>query len=123
MNSGHQDRRVIPRDKDGFYRFIVTVNFISWLVLIGALIVFHFARPEMVTGLQTYWGIEGRTTWSDEHVDMLVVLLQICLGMALVTMLLRSRRNRREADNYGVNLFILAGISMVSLVTLNVTVA
>lgn len=123
MNSDHHNRRVIPRDKDGFYRFVVTVNFVSWLVLIGALIVFHFARPEMITGLQTYWGIEGRTTWSDEHVDMLVVLLQVCLGMTLVTMLLRSRRNRREDDNYGVNLFILAGISVISLITLNATVA
>ena len=123
MKSDSHDRRVIPRNKDGFYRFIVTVNFISWLVLIAALIAFHFARPEMITGLQTYWGIEGRTTWSQDHVDILVLLLQICLGMTLVTMLLRARRNRREEDNYGVNLFILAGISVISLVTLNATVA
>ena len=92
-------------------------------MLIGALVVFHFARPEMVTGLQTYWGIEGRTTWSEEHVDALIMLLQLCLGMTLLTMLLRSRRNRRREDNYGVNLFILAGISMLSLFTLNVSVA
>ena len=45
------------------------------------------------------------------------------LNLALLTMLLRSRRNRRREDNYGVNLFILAGISMLSLFTLNVSVA
>ena len=123
MNSQPPDRRRKPRDKDGFYQFVLTVNSVCWLVLIGALVVFHFARPEMVTGLQTYWGIEGRTTWSEEHVDALIMLLQLCLGMTLLTMLLRSRRNRRREDNYGVNLFILAGISMLSLFTLNVSVA
>ncbi|AYA63965.1 MULTISPECIES: hypothetical protein [unclassified Alteromonas] len=123
MNSQQPDRRRKPRDKDGFYQFVLTVNSVCWLVLIGALVVFHFARPEMVTGLQTYWGIEGRTTWSEEHVDALIMLLQLCLGMTLLTMLLRSRRNRRREDNYGVNLFILAGISMLSLFTLNVSVA
>ena len=123
MNSQQPDRRRKPRDKDGFYQFVLTVNSVCWLVLIGALVVFHFARPEMVTGLQTYWGIEGRTTWSEEHVHALIMLLQLCLGMTLLTMLLRSRRNRRREDNYGVNLFILAGISMLSLFTLNVSVA
>lgn len=123
MNSQQPDRRRKPRDKDGFYQFVLTVNSVCWLVLIGALVVFHFARPEMVTGLQTYWGIEGRTTWSEEHVDALIMLLQLCLGMTLLTMLLRSSRNRRREDNYGVNLFILAGISMLSLFTLNVSVA
>ena len=123
MNSQQPDRRRKPRDKDGFYQFVLTVNSVCWLVLIGALVVFHFARPEMVTGLQTYWGIEGRTTWSEEHVDALIMLLQLCLGMTLLTMRLRSRRNRRREDNYGVNLFILAGISMLSLFTLNVSVA
>ena len=123
MNSQQPDRRRKPRDKDGFYQFVLTVNSVCWLVLIGALVVFHFARPEMVTGLQTYWGIEGRTTWSEEHADALIMLLQLCLGMTLLTMLLRSRRNRRREDNYGVNLFILAGISMLSLFTLNVSVA
>ena len=123
MNSQQPDRRRKSRDKDGFYQFVLTVNSVCWLVLIGALVVFHFARPEMVTGLQTYWGIEGRATWSEEHVDALIMLLQLCLGMTLLTMLLRSRRNRRREDNYGVNLFILAGISMLSLFTLNVSVA
>ena len=123
MNSSQQNRRRKPRGKDGFYQFIVTVNFICWLVLIAALVVFHFARPELITGVQSYWGVEGRTTWSEEHVDALVLLLQVCLGMTLLTMGLRARRNRRSEDNYGVNLFILACISLVSLLTLNVSMA
>lgn len=122
MNPVQQDRRRKPRRKDSFYRFVLSVNFVSWLLLVVALVVFHFARPEMVTGLQTYWGIAGRETWSQRHVDALIVLLQVCLGMALVTMLLRSKRNRRREDSYGVNLFILASISLVSLLTINVSV-
>ena len=118
-----EDRRKKSREKDTYYQVVITLNSLVWLALVVCLLLFHFARPEMVTGLQTYWGIEGRTTWSEEHVDALIMLLQLCLGMTLLTMLLRSRLNRRREDNYGVNLFILAGISMLSLFTLNVSVA
>lgn len=122
MNPVQQDRRQKPRRKDGFYRFVQSVNFVSWLVLMGALVVFHFARPEMITGLQSYWGVQGRETWSQQHVEALITLLQVCLGLALVTMLMRWKRNRRRGDSYGVNLFILASISLVSLFTLNISV-
>lgn len=113
------ERRKKSREQDSYYRAVVTINSLAWLALMVCLILFHFARPEMVSGVQQFWGIEGRTSWSPEYMDTLLVLLQACLGTSLVTMYLRSRRNRRKSDRYGINLFILAGISSVSLVTLN----
>lgn len=122
MNSVNQDRRQKPRGKDALYRFIVTINLTCWLLLVCALVVFHFARPDFVSGVQTFWGVEGRTTWSAQHVDALVLLLQISLGLTLFTMFLRARRTRRQEDHYGINLFILAGIAIISLLTLNLNV-
>lgn len=117
------DRRRKPRTEDSFYQLVVTINFIAWLLLIGALVVFHFARPDFITGVQNYWGIEGREEWSQYYVAALMNMLKICLGTSLLTMVLRARRNRRRGDNFGVNLFILTGISLLSLFTLSVTVA
>jgi hypothetical protein len=45
--------------------------------------------------------------------------LQVCLGLSLVSMILRLRRNRRKNDSFGINLFILASITIISLITLN----
>ncbi|QJR79807.1 hypothetical protein CA267_002885 [Alteromonas pelagimontana] len=84
------DRRNIPRSKDGFYRFVVGINFLGWGVLVAALIIFHFARPDFVTGLQAYWGMDGSEQWSQRYVDALILLLQACLTLSLVTMLLRA---------------------------------
>lgn len=114
-----QERRKKSREQDTYYQVVVTLNSLAWLSLVICLILFHFARPEMVSGVQQFWGIEGRTSWAPQYIDALIMLLQGCLVTSLLTMFLRSRRNRRKSDRYGVNLFILAGISSLSLVTLN----
>ncbi|WP_296053120.1 hypothetical protein [uncultured Alteromonas sp.] len=114
-----QERRKKSREQDTYYQVVVTLNSLAWLSLVICLILFHFARPEMVSGVQQFWGIEGRTSWAPQYIDALIMLLQGCLVTSLLTMFLRSRRNRRKTDRYGVNLFILAGISSLSLVTLN----
>lgn len=116
------ERRQIPRTKDGFYRAVLVANALAWLILIIALILFHFARPDFVSGVQQYWGLEGDTQWSQKYVDAMIAMLQVCLGVSLMTMIMRARRNRRRDDNYGVNLFILAGISLISLLTLTIQV-
>ena len=116
------ERRKKPRTQDNLFRIVVALNALSWGVLVACLVVFHFARPDFISGVQAYWGVSGRSHWSQEHVDALILLLQVSLVTALVTLALRSRRNRRKGDDYGVNLFILAGISIVSLVTLTINI-
>jgi hypothetical protein len=117
-NTRNMERRLKKRAEDPFFRIVVILNLSAWLSLFIALILFHFARPEFISGVQKYWGIEGRIYWSKEHVSSLLTMLQICLCLGLVSTVMRSRRNRRKTDNFGVNLFILLGISIVSLLTL-----
>lgn len=116
-----QERRKRSREHDTFYKVVLTLNSLAWISLLVCLVLFHFARPEMVSGVQQFWGIDGRTSWSPQYINALVMLLQGCLVISLLTMFLRSRRNRRKTDRYGVNLFILAAISSLSLLTLNAT--
>ena len=118
---GGHDRRKTSRGKDRFYQIVVGLNIFAWALLVGSLILFHYARPEFITGVQNYWGIEGRDFWSEDHLDDLLALLQICLFTTIVTIVLRSRRNRRKTDRFGVNVLILLIISITSLVTIYMT--
>lgn len=122
MPEGYPERRVINRKNDRLYRIVVGLNVIAWVLLMGALILLHYARPEFITGLQNYWGIEGREIWSEDHVDNLLILLQICLLTTIITIVLRSKRNRRKSDRFGINVMILLIISIASLVTIYMSV-
>lgn len=115
------DRRKKSRQHDVLYKIVVALNILAWGVLIAALVLLHYARPEFITGVQNYWGIEGREVWSQDKLDYLLATLQFCLLITVITVVLRSRRNRRKTDKFGVNVLILLIISLVSLVTIYVT--
>ncbi|MFT4654800.1 MAG: hypothetical protein ACJA0G_000287 [Kangiellaceae bacterium] len=122
MPDSFPNRRKISRKKDTFYQLVVGINIIAWILLTASLILLHYARPDFITGLQNYWGIEGREFWLENHVEDLLTLLQICLFTTIVTIVLRSRRNRRKTDRFGINVLILLVISISSLVILYMTV-
>lgn len=117
----HERRKKAPH-QDWLFRIMVIFNVGAWALLLGSLIVFHYARPEFISGVQSYWGIEGREVWSEQHLDKLLQLLQVCLVVTLVSIVLRSRRNRRKTDRFGFNLLILLVISVTSLVTIYIAV-
>lgn len=116
------DRRKKSRSHDKLYQIMAGLNMLAWIMLISALILFHYARPEFITGVQNFWGIDGRDFWSEEHLGDLLTLLQICLFLTILTIVLRARRNRRKTDRFGVNILILLIISITSLVTIYLTI-
>jgi len=122
MPEGYEERRKTNRKNNRLYQIVVGLNVVAWCLLVGALILLHYARPEFITGVQNYWGIEGRDVWSQDHLGGLLTLLQVCLFTTIVTIVLRSRRNRRKSDRFGVNVLILLVISVTSLVTLYMTI-
>lgn len=119
---GFAERRLMVASKELLFRIIVIFNITAWISLLVALVLFHYARPEFISGIQKFWGVEGRVYWSKEHIDGLLATLQVCLGLSLTSMILRVRRNRRKTDSFGVNLFILVAITIVSLITIYTTI-
>lgn len=109
------NRRRRPKARDRFYQVLIGLNILAWLLLVVALIVFHYARPDFVTGLQRYWNIPGDTGWSAELIGVLFRITQMCLGVTIIAMIMRIRRTRRKRDEYGVNLYILltAGLAIL----------
>lgn len=116
------ERRVLAHQRDKLYRVMMTLNIMAWLILLAALILFHYARPEFISGVQTYWEIEGRTEWSQKHLRYMLWLLQICLVTTIVTLLMKRKRGRRKQDSKGVNVMMLLFITVVSLITLYVSI-
>ncbi|WP_334061439.1 hypothetical protein [Alteromonas genovensis] len=118
-----EDRRKTPHGDTLFYKVMLGLNILAWAGLVVVLILFHYARPEFITGVQQYWGVEGDNTWTMSYVDAMVVLLRICLVLSLISTVMRARRSRRKNDSFGINLIILTIIVATSLITLATTVS
>ena len=113
-----QNRRKSPRENDRFFQCMLFVNVLGWFVFIGALIVFHDARPDFVSGVQAFWGIKGRQEWSETLTVYLVCLLLLCVIISVMVLVMKRRRNRRERDHYGFNGYVLMVTAALSLIFL-----
>jgi heme/copper-type cytochrome/quinol oxidase subunit 2 len=113
-----QNRRKSPRENDTFFQCMVFINVLGWFVFIGALLVFHDARPEFVSGVQAFWGIEGRQEWSKTLTMYLVGLLSLCVIISVTVLVMKRRRNRRDKDYFGINGYVLMVTAVSSLIIL-----
>ena len=112
------NRRGQPRQADTWYKVAIAVNLTAWVVLFGALLIFHYARPDFIAGVQRYWQVPGNGEWSAELVTWLFILVQVEVSLTLLAIGLRWRRSRRRNDEFGINLFVLMGFGLVSLLAL-----
>ena len=115
---GKLNRRKTSRQNDSLYRMIIAISVISWLVFVIALMVFHYARPEVVYGMQDFNPLQAQGGWSETLSVYLIILLCVCMLLNVVVLILKRQRSRRSRDTYGVNGFILLFVAMGSLVAL-----
>ncbi|WP_340679583.1 hypothetical protein [Paraglaciecola sp.] len=112
------NRRRHSRTHDFLFKFLVGLNVVGWCVFLAALIVFHYARPEFISGVQEFWGVTGRQQWLSSLSIYLVILLSICVLISVIVLILKRQRNRRENDYYGINGYVLMFTAVSSLVIL-----
>jgi hypothetical protein len=116
--SASPNRRKSPRENDFLFKFMIGINVVGWFVFIGALLVFHNARPEFISGVQEFWGVTGRKEWAPELSYYLIALLSTCVAISISVLLLKRRRNRREKDHFGINGYVLLIVASASLAIL-----
>lgn len=112
------NRRKHPREQDRLFKLLVAINVLGWFVFLAALIVFHYARPDFISGVQEFWGVEGRQHWSSSLSIYLVALLVVCVLISVAVLILKRQRNRRENDYYGINGYVLMFTAVCSLIIL-----
>ncbi|MGK0305819.1 MAG: uncharacterized membrane protein YhaH (DUF805 family) [Gammaproteobacteria bacterium] len=113
-----KNRRKLPREHDKFFQCMILINVLGWFVFIGALLVFHDARPEFISGVQAFWGVEGRQEWSKTLTIYLVALLSLCVFISVTVLIMKRRRNRRDKDHFGINGYVLMVTAVSSLIIL-----
>ena len=80
---------------------------IAWLLFVLALVVAHYARPEMDTGLVRYWGIEVRTDWRPKLTLYLQYMLWATAALSGISLVLNYLRSRRRNDHLHLNIILL----------------
>lgn len=105
------NRRSKPKVQDWLYRVTVAGNAVVWLLFISAMMVFHFARPELESGVSRFWGETVRQEWDADLTIWLYGLLFICALCSVVLIFLRKQRSRRKHESPAVNLMILTAVA------------
>ena len=112
------NRRKTQRENDKLFQIIVGINVFGWFTFIAALLVFHYARPEFISGVQEFWGVTGRQEWSSSLIFYLFGLLVTCVAISVTVLMLKRLRNRREKDYFGINGYVLLLVASASLAIL-----
>ncbi|PAJ73652.1 hypothetical protein CJF42_14645 [Pseudoalteromonas sp. NBT06-2] len=92
---------------DLLLKFVFGLNILSWFIFIAALVMFHFARPEIEYGIVRYFGLSVRKAWLSNPKDILLFLLYTCSFISILAMVIGRVRNRRRHDAQRYNLFML----------------
>lgn len=106
------DRR---RGPDLVRRLFGWLAVLAWLVFIAAIIVVHYARPELETGLIRYWELDIRQDWHPTLTAWLHYLLWGTAFLSGISLLLNRLRARRKEDRLHFNLVLLL-LTSVALV-------
>ncbi|MBU2918802.1 hypothetical protein KO505_12660 [Psychrosphaera sp. F3M07] len=110
-------KRVVERRKSSDLIHI-TVNFLnifSWVVFLVALIIFHYARPEVEYFVYQLVDepVDVRTGWLLELKKWLQITLYFCLSLSILTLVLNQFRSRRHSDGQRYSMYMLVVISVV----------
>lgn len=96
-------------------RILAWTSIISWSLLIVALIVFHYGRPELEYGVLNYFGIEVRRTWLPEYFLWYIGLLSSCSVISLYSLYINRTRVAHKPHRLRFNtvLLLLVCITMI----------
>ena len=104
QNTIKNERRKGP---DALCKAFAWLAIAAWCLFLLALIVAHYARPEMDTGLIRYWGIDIRTDWRPKLTLYLQWMLWATTVLSGVSLLLNLLRSRRRSDHLHLNIILL----------------
>lgn len=112
------ERRQLPPEQDWLFRILVAGSVLGWILFVAAMLLFHYARPELQTGFMQALGFSTEQDWHHSLTAWLVVTLFLTVLLSLIALVIRRRRTRRRSDGLWLNLVILTILSLACLVWL-----
>lgn len=109
------DRKNKPRKRDQLQRVLSGLTILCWIVFLIALIVFHYARPQIDYGFLKYKDVVVREHWDAEYLPWYLMLLWGCMAITLFDLGVRILRRHRHRHHHYYNLVILLLMVTASL--------
>ncbi|MDO6526564.1 hypothetical protein Q4519_12805 [Motilimonas sp. 1_MG-2023] len=91
---------------------------LAWVLFLIALVLFHYARPELETGLIRYFQLPFRSDWVIELKNLFLYFLWACCGLTVLNVIVNLLLKRRRTDYVWFNSLLLLVICVVSLLFL-----
>ncbi|GAA0346192.1 hypothetical protein GCM10009092_08330 [Bowmanella denitrificans] len=110
-----QNRRQTAPQNDRLYRLLIALSLSAWALFVVAMLLFHYARPELQTGFMQALGMQSEQDWHRGLSGWLLLTLSCSVFFSIVALIIRKRRARRRQDGLWLNLIILALLSLLSL--------
>lgn len=94
------------------------LSIIAWFFFLLALIMFHYARPELEYGIIRYFGLSHRDHWLMTPRNLLILFLILTGIISSISIIMRQRYNRRSDDTIAVNQISLLVICIICLLVI-----
>jgi hypothetical protein len=104
------------RKSDWIVRMATILSVLSWLVAFSVWVLLDQASPERAHMFSRLFGIPVREHWNTTLLPIAFVLLFVALGICILAFLFNKLRMRRKTDKYRKSIFIIGGITIVSIV-------
>ena len=99
-------------------RLLKGLSIAAWASFGIALLIFHYARPELNYGILRYAGITIRDTWLSDYKLYFIMMLIVCCLLSLASVFINRQIMRRKTDRFYYNVVLLGAICISSLIAL-----
>ncbi|CAG8998300.1 MAG: hypothetical protein CENE_00242 [Candidatus Celerinatantimonas neptuna] len=103
------------RKRDRLQRWLSGLTILCWIVFLVALIVFHYARPQIDYGFLKYKDVVVREHWDAKYLPWYLTLLWGCMVITLIDLIARLVRRYRHKHHHYYNLIVLLLIVIACL--------
>lgn len=83
----------------------------AWFVFVLALLISHYASPDLDTGIVRYWDVDIREYWHPRLTIWLVYLLWLSIILSLLSLTVNRLRMSRVTDHLYINVLLLLATS------------
>lgn len=97
-------------------KILAWLSIIGWCLMLAALVIFHYARPELDYGILRYFGVDVRSHWMAELKFWYAFLLVVCAVISLCSLYINRTKVKHRPHRIRYNLVLLLLISVTLLI-------